>query len=103
MSSVSGLSAVSGAPGSAPRVTSSRRVSAHRPSSVNTQTMARAIRGLNLIDNGTVAKQPKFSGISEIQLKLVKFDPKQALFHRFFWRNVTVKYIGIFWCITTVS
>ena len=37
------------------------------------------------IPHGTVAKQPKFSGISEIQLKLVKFDPKQAHFHRFLW------------------
>ena len=36
-------------------------------------------------DNGTVAKQAKFSGISEIQLKLVNFDRKQAHFHRFLW------------------
>ena len=34
---------------------------------------------------GTVAKQAKFSGISEIQLKLVNFDRKQAHFHRFLW------------------
>jgi len=46
--------------------------------------------GLNFLEqdlphNGTVAKQPKFSGISEIQLKLVNFDRKQAHFHRFLW------------------
>ena len=36
-------------------------------------------------DQGTVAKQAKFSSISEIQLKLVNFDRKQAHFHRFLW------------------
>ena len=35
---------------------------------------------------GAVAKQPKFSGISEIQLKLVNIDRKQAHFHRFLWK-----------------
>ena len=35
------------------------------------------------LKRGTVAKQAKFSGISEIQLKLVNFDRKQAHFYRF--------------------